>query len=159
MRLTMADTGRFWAAVQVDVEVPIEAPVLKVWQLMTQQVEKWWPISFCADKTRAKSFHWEMQLAGRMYEDWGNGDGWLWWTIYKLDSQNHLICAQGNMGNGVLLTDLTFTLHKRGSQTLLRIKEIVTGAIDDAAALEAGQIKGWNELFRDAFKPYAENSA
>ena len=48
---------------------------------LTQEVEKWWPKSFCMDPGRTIGFHMEFKLGGRMYEDWGDGNGWLWWTI------------------------------------------------------------------------------
>ena len=145
-----------WAKVRVDVDIPIAATPDLLWQTMTRDVSKWWPISFCANKDRAKSFHWEMTLGGRMYEDWGDGDGWLWWTIFKLDAKNHHLAASGNMGGGGCTSEIFFTLVPDGAHTILRVKEFVTGAIDDPAGLEAGQVQGWNELFRDAFKPYVE---
>jgi hypothetical protein len=91
-----------------------------------------------------------------MYEDWGDGNGWLWWTIFKLDTVNQIIAATGNMGGGALFNEVWFSVHAERKQSLLRIKEIVTGAIDDRASLKEGQVQGWNELFRDAFKPYVE---
>ena len=147
-----------WATVRIDLEIPIAASPALVWTALTRDVGKWWPISFCADKTRAKSFHWEMRLGGRMYEDWGDGDGWIWWTICKLDAVNHLIAASGNMGGGGMLSEVWFSLHPRQDQTLLRIKEVISGEIDDPAPLIKGQIDGWNELFGGAFKPYVEAS-
>ncbi len=147
-----------WRQVRVDVEVPVAAPPVKVWAAMTRDVSEWWPVSFCADPKRAKSFHWELKLGGRMYEDWGDGNGWMWWTIFKLDVVNHVLCATGNMGGGGMFTEIEFKLHAEGTQTVLRIKEIVSGPMDDPAALDAGQVQGWNTLFRDAFKMYVEKT-
>jgi len=148
-----------WATVRVDVEIPIDASAAKVWERMTVDVSKWWPISFCADPKRAKSFHWEMKIGGRMYEDWGAGNGWLWWTIYKLDAVNRVLCASGNMGGGGMLTEIQFKVEPEGEVSKLRITEIVSGAIGDAAKLEAGQVKGWKELFEDGFKAWLEKRA
>ena len=80
----------------------IEAPKAVVWHALIHDVNKWWPISFCADPTRTKAFHWELQLGGKMFEDWVNGQGRVWWTIFLLDLDRQVLAASGNMSNGML---------------------------------------------------------
>ena len=51
-------------AVEVELEFRINAPRPRVWQALTQQVERWWPKQFCAKPANAKAFRLENDVAG-----------------------------------------------------------------------------------------------
>ena len=137
------------------IEIDIAAPIETVWHALTQELSKWWPNSFCLDPQRARAFYMEFKLGGRMYEDWGDGDGWLWWTIYRIDSKNHLFTAAGYESRLAIHNwDIRLTA-KDARNTTLTIDDGHWGAMDVLKTV-AGHTHGWNELFRGAFKPYVE---
>ena len=43
-----------------------------------------------------------------------------------------------------------------GKRDTLEVQERITGVIEDPGRLQAGQIEGWNTLFRESFKSYLE---
>jgi hypothetical protein len=107
------------------------------------------------DPKRARGFHMEFKLGGRMYEDWGAGDGWIWWNIYRIDSANHLFCGAGYESH-LAIHSWEFRLISKGETTTLHIDDGHWGATDIERTVE-GHKEGWNELFVGAFKPYVEN--
>jgi uncharacterized protein YndB with AHSA1/START domain len=146
------------SAARNEIQIDLAAPIDVVWRVLTQDLSNWWPNSFCLDPTRVRGFHMEFKLGGRMYEDWGDGDGWLWWTIYRIDSQNHLFSAAGYESRLAIHSfDIRLTA-KDDRNTTLTIDDGHWGAIDGDKTVAAHEA-GWNELFRGAFKPYVEDLA
>lgn len=149
-------SARPFGAAQSDIEIEIAAPIDKVWRALTQELSSWWPRSFCLDPKRARGFHMEFKLSGRMYEDWGDGDGWLWWTIYKIDSANHTFSG-GGYESPLAIHTWEFSLTTAGAKTTLHIRDGHWGAIEVEQTVKAHE-GGWNELFAGAFKPYVERT-
>jgi hypothetical protein len=58
---------------QVELEIEIAASPRRVWKPLTEETPFWWPRDFYT-KPKAKGFHIEAKLGGKMYEDCG-GDG------------------------------------------------------------------------------------
>lgn len=136
------------------IEIQIHAPIENVWRALTRELSAWWPKSFCLDPKRARGFHMEFKLGGRMYEDWGDGDGWLWWTIHKIDSASHTFSGSG-LESPLAIHTWEFTLTSSGDTTTLHIDDGHWGAIDVEKTVE-GHRSGWNELFVGALRPYVE---
>jgi uncharacterized protein YndB with AHSA1/START domain len=140
---------------RVKLEVEIAASRQKVWRALTRELPKWWPKSFCTKRERAKGFQMEFRLGGRMFEDWGNGDGCLWWTINKIDTENFLFSAWGYEG-GAAMTVGQFQVLERGKESTLQISDATFGAADYIEGVHTSHLAGWKELFEEAFKPYME---
>ncbi|HEX3359116.1 MAG TPA: SRPBCC domain-containing protein [Tepidisphaeraceae bacterium] len=142
---------------KIKLEIPIAAPPKKVWRALTRDTDKWWPKTFCMNPKRAVAFRMEFRLGGRMYEDWGNGNGWLWWTIHKIDSENFTFSTSGYEGSAAITT-AHFQVLPKGTSSILQISDETFGAADYIKSVTASHMAGWKELFEGAFKPYAQRS-
>ena len=143
---------------ETELQIVINAPLPRTWQALTQELSQWWPKSFCTDPDRAQAMRIEFQLGGRVYEDWGNGDGWTWWTIFKLDAAHHRFAVIGYEETSIAHHAITFTLTADGAATTLHIADRTWGAIIPGDVIDSHR-EGWKQLFEGAFKPYAETSA
>ena len=63
-------------------EIAIAAPPARVWKALTGQVSSWWHPGFLREG--ALAFVIEPRVGGRVYEDWGGGQGLLWYTVVGL---------------------------------------------------------------------------
>jgi DNA-binding transcriptional ArsR family regulator/uncharacterized protein YndB with AHSA1/START domain len=69
--------------VRVEQEIAIAARPERVWQALVEEIGHWWPKDFYAGAD-AENFILEPRLGGRMYEDWGNGAGAVWYTVTEI---------------------------------------------------------------------------
>jgi uncharacterized protein YndB with AHSA1/START domain len=145
---------RGFACAEVHLAFTINAPRGKVWEALTRDISLWWPTDFCADPTRTKRFRMELKLGGRLWEDWGEGNGWVWWTIYKLDTPNHMFAGIGYQATSAAMTAIEFRLEGEGEQTTLCVFERLCGALE-SEDIVAGQTAGWTTLFA-SFRRYVE---
>ena len=148
------DSTHGFGVARTKMEMPIGAPQQRVWQALTQELEQWWPKSFCMNPNRVTSFRMEFKLGGRMYEDWGNGDGWLWWTIFKIDSQEMTFSAWGYESDASI-HKMQFAVRADGNKSVLIVGDEAFGSLD-AQQTSASHAAGWKELFEGAFRPYVE---
>jgi uncharacterized protein YndB with AHSA1/START domain len=155
--MTLATDNTSFSVCRVMFEIPIRAPRDRVWQALTTQAEAWWPRTFCANPARAKAFHLELKLGGRLYEDWGNGDGNVWWTIYKLDAANFTFACSGDFQSAVGIDQVEFSVEESAGGATLKIVENLWGAVGDEKSLRDQMTAGWTELFDKAFRPFVEN--
>ena len=70
-------TDHGFACADVNVAFTINAPRGKVWEALTRDINFWWPVHFCAVPERTKRFRMELKLGRRLWEDWGEGNGWV----------------------------------------------------------------------------------
>lgn len=140
-------------SVKIQLDIPIAAAPDKVWTALTRDVGRWWPRDFCIAPTRTRSFRIELKLGGRVYEDWGNGNGLVWWTINSLDAENHTFQALGYEGS-CICNSVRFSLQAVRKKTNLHITEQVWGDLPDHVVRI--HTEGWKTLFRDGFKVYVE---
>jgi uncharacterized protein YndB with AHSA1/START domain len=147
---------RGFASVDVHLAFVFNAQRGKVWEALTRDISNWWPVNFCADPERTKRFRMELKLGGRLWEDWGEGNGWVWWTIYKLDTANHMFAGVGYQATSAAMTAVEFRLEGEGEgeKTTLRLSERLCGALE-GEDIVAGQTAGWTTLF-ESFKRYVE---
>lgn len=148
-----ATPGEFRVAT-VEVEFTLNAPRAKVWKALTQQVASWWPKSFCMKPEQVKAFRVEFQLGGRMYEDWGGGEGWVWWNIVQIDSPRYFFTCQGVLSDVSSWDFVTFSLEERRKATVLKISDRMWGNMPKK--YERRHEDGWKVLFDGAFKPFVE---
>lgn len=142
-------------AARVEMEVEMAAPPDRVWRALVEEMGIWWPRSFYAGKD-TKAFVLEPRVGGRVYEDWGDGAGLLWFTVVSLDPPRalelagHLFPAYGGPATSLVRIELS---EGRG-KTLLRLTDAIHGhlAADTDAKLDAG----WKELFAKSLKTFVE---
>ena len=137
----------------VEMEIPINARKAKVWKALIDDTTLWWPKNFYTSP-KAKGFYIEPKLGGRMYEDWGGGNGLIWYTVFAIDAPDviHLSgCMTPPYGPSHNL--LVLRLEEKDGVTLVKLSDSTIGKVTDKCDKEAG----WKELFEGSFKPYAES--
>ncbi|MEM9596010.1 MAG: SRPBCC domain-containing protein, partial [Acidobacteriota bacterium] len=115
------------------VAIRIAATPEAVWQALTTDLAKWWPRSFyCGSSSRpdaSATILLEPWPGGRMWEDWGNGEGLLWGTVQtvvigqRLDFVGHTAPAWG--GPSTLCG--SYTLEADGDGTRVQLDEASFG--------------------------------
>jgi uncharacterized protein YndB with AHSA1/START domain len=142
--------------VLLQVEVPILAPLERVWHALVEDTGVWWPREFYTD-AQARSVVLEARPGGRMFEDWGEGGGRVWYTVMglqpgrMLELAGHLQPAMG--GPATSLVQVTLE-ERKGGGTLLRLVDALQGRVSDQSAVRAEE--GWRALLAGAFKTYVE---
>ena len=141
-------------SVEAKVEITIHASQKKVWAALVNEAARWWPKNFMSSE-KAKRFVIEPRLGGRVFEDNGGDEGFVWYTVVGLESPNTLQLA-GFMGppfGGPLLSLLRLTLSAVSTnETRLEVLDACVGEVRgcDTAA-------GWHEVFDDNFRVYVES--
>jgi uncharacterized protein YndB with AHSA1/START domain len=146
---TMQDvrTGR------VEMEITINAPRERVWQAMVEESADWWLPDFYTIKNAR--FIIEAWPGGRAYEDDGNGNGALWFTVMSvnapaaIDFSGYLYPAYG--GPAVTLITIRLEETEEGA-TRLKLTDGLLGRFNQEE-LE----HGWPYLFEDGLKKYVES--
>jgi DNA-binding transcriptional ArsR family regulator/uncharacterized protein YndB with AHSA1/START domain len=140
---------------QVELEIAIAAPVERVWKALIDQTTFWWPKDFYTSP-RAKGFHIEARLGGRMYEDWGDGAGVVWYQVFGFNPP-HSIDLQGCMAvpYGPAHTLLHLELAGSNTGTILKLSDSTIGLPKGDGT---SKLDGWKQLFEDGLKTYVETS-
>jgi uncharacterized protein YndB with AHSA1/START domain len=142
---------------QVELEIPVEAPRERVWKAFVEEIGQWWLKDFYAGPN-AQAFVLEPRLGGRMYEDWGDGAGLLWYTVIgidpprSLDLAGHLTPAFG----GPAKTYLRIAFEEDGGRTRLKISDSIFGRVTPASAEQFRA--GWEMLFGQGLKAWVEKA-
>ncbi len=142
-------------SVEANVEVTIHAAQQRVWDALVNETTHWWPKSFLTSE-RTKRFVIEPRLGGRVFEDFGGGEGATWYTVAGVESPN-LLMLVGHMGppfGGPLATLLRLALTPVGpNETKLEITDAAFGQVADCDTES-----GWREVFDENFRLYAESA-
>jgi len=142
-------------------EVAIAADPGAVWNALTSDIGQWWPRPFyCGGGTAAEPrFELEAFPGGRMWEDWGDGDGLLWAHVLQVQTGKRLELTgtTSPAWGGPTTWFGTFELSADGSGTRLRFSESGFGRVSEGAAEE--KEKGWRYLFGGVLKAHCEGRA
>jgi uncharacterized protein YndB with AHSA1/START domain len=142
-------------AIQIDLEVGIDAPPSLVWKGIIEQTSRWWPTEFYAT-AKPKGIVIEPRPGGRMYEDAGDG-GLLWYTVIAIDPPVSMTLA-GHLAppyGGPATSLMRLSLAPAGpSRTRLSVTDSVFGRLGPSSkkTIEAG----WRQLFGVALKEFLE---
>ena len=158
----MTKAGELGSA-QVELEIPIDAPRAEVWRALVDDIGLWWRKDFFYGEPRA--FLLEARPGGRLFEDWGDGRGMLWYTVVVVDAPSRLQMAghllPGSCGDSYGSTLLQLSLDEvRGrdgaARTVLRLSDSVFGVLapDIARSLDSG----WKALFGEGLKAHVERA-
>ena len=142
----------------VEVEVPVARPPEAVWKSLTEEIGAWWLDGFYGGAD-PKGFRLEAKLGGRMYEDWGDGNGLVWYTVMSLEPPKSLLLAGQITAafGGPASTTVQITLEPDGDGTKVRLSDDLCGRVTDESA---GKIEGgWRMLLTDGLKAHAESAA
>lgn len=147
--------------VEVVTEVRIAAPRDTVWSVLTQDPAPWWHPAYFTDPRGPErgAFHLEARLGGRMYEDWGDGQGLVWGTVIGLDRGRFLqvVGDSSPAWGGPSRNFQTFRLEDDGRGTKLRFEHVVYGRVSEATARSLDE--GWRFLFEHGLKRWCETGS
>lgn len=136
---------------RVELEVPIAAPPGDVWRALLRDTTLWWPCQFYTGP--AKGFHIEPHLGGKVYEDWGDGAGVVWYQVFainpgvSLDLQG---CLAVPYGPAISLLHLELAPVAAG--TVLKVSDSTIGEGHSSA----GKVDGWQQVFGGGLKAFVE---
>ena len=141
--------------IDLALEVRIQASRDKVWQALVQDTGKWWPASFYTG-AGGRNFVIEPQLGGRMYEDWGDGQGLVWATVLGIRDQEMLLLCGDTDGScgGPSRGFHKFELSADGDATVLKFTECAFGRTPEDSRQSLDE--GWRYLMGECLKPFVE---
>jgi uncharacterized protein YndB with AHSA1/START domain len=145
------------SVVEVVTEVRIAAPRDTVWSALTEAPARWWHPAFFTDPRGAqRGFHIEARLGGRMFEDWGDGQGLVWGTVIGLDRGRFLqiVGDSSPAWGGPSRNIQTFRLEDDGRGTRLRLESALFGRVSESAARSLDE--GWRYLLEQGLKRWCE---
>jgi DNA-binding transcriptional ArsR family regulator len=139
---------------RVELEIAIAAAPSRVWRALVDRTEAWWPRDFYTGP--AKGFHIEARIGGRVFEDWGDGAGVIWYHVFAMKPEVSLD-LQGAMGVpfGPAMTLLHLELAAHDSGTLLKVSDSTLGR----GGGRDEKLEGWRVVFSDGLKTFVEQPA
>lgn len=141
----------------LSLEVPIQAAPDAVWRALTDDIGRWWPgVFFCGSGPGSPRFVLEPRVGGRMYEDWGNGEGLQWATVVNVHRGKRLELhgVVGPAWGGPTAWYAAFEFIADGKGTRLKFSESGYGRITQDSLRE--KEKGWRFLWEGALRAYLE---
>ncbi|HXV90314.1 MAG TPA: SRPBCC domain-containing protein [Gemmatimonadales bacterium] len=141
----------------IKLQVEIAAAPAVVWRSLTAGIGEWWPKMFYVGAS-PKRFAIEPRVGGRVFEDWGDGEGSLFGTVTVFDEHRMLQWA-GDMSadfGGPARSVTTFRLQSGadGKSTVVAFRDTPFGLLSDDAM--QGLEQGWRWLLTDCLKPFLE---
>jgi len=134
-------------------EIVMAAPPARVWQALTTESPAWWPKDFHTS-ARAQRFLIDPVLGGRVYEDFGDGDGLVWYSVIGVEAGRELVLAGHLLPpfGGPAVTALRLTLSAHSAGTVLRVQDDRFGALSGESPVD-----GWRLVFDAGLRQYVES--
>ena len=134
-------------------EVVMAAPPARVWQALTTETPAWWPKDFHTS-ARAQRFVIEPVLGGRVFEDFGGGDGLLWYSVIGVEANRELVLSGHLLPpfGGPAVTALRLSLSAETDGTLFRVQDDRFGSLDGKSPVD-----GWRLVFDVGLRKYVES--
>ena len=139
----------------VVLEVRIAATRQRVWRALVEETSSWWHRDFYAGRDPV-GFHFEPRLGGRMWEDWGDGQGLVWATVIGVRREELLQLSgllDASFGGPAGLIS-TWKLTPDGTETVVRFEETTWGAASEATRKSLDV--GWHFLIERCLKTWIE---
>ena len=139
----------------IEQDLEFQAPVKKVFDALTKDINKWWDSEHSIGGEKTKKFVCEPKLGGKFYEIWGEGEGSVWGTVTEVKKNVRLeIC--GTMGAmGATWCKMGYDLEPNGKSTRVKFTHHGMGTFDEDVA--SNYREGWTSLF-GMLKEYVEKS-
>ncbi|MEM9919687.1 MAG: helix-turn-helix domain-containing protein [Bacteroidota bacterium] len=152
---TMGNLEKQLQSITVNVDLQIDASPVKVWKALTEQTSDWWLEEFFTN-LKTKEILIETKLGGLMYENTGEGEGFVWANVVGIDIP-HSIQLKGLLTpafGGPAISFLRIELRAVEKATRLRLSDDVFGDIspDLPMLLEVR----WRRLLEDGLKRFVE---
>ncbi len=153
----MGESSKIVTTTTVFIELAINAKKSRVWQALTTETGKWWKKDFYTNP-KTREFVLESRLGGLMYEDAGEDEGLVWASVIGIDSPNSLQ-LKGQLSpkyGGPAISFMKIQLEDAKGTTILKMSDTIFGSIPDN--LQQNLTEGWQAIFEDGLKPYAEKA-
>jgi DNA-binding transcriptional ArsR family regulator/uncharacterized protein YndB with AHSA1/START domain len=134
----MAETIR---TVRLEAELSFDAAPERVFAALTKETLGWFPHSYGGERTRAVVM--EERAGGALYEDWGDGAGYLYGHVTEWDPP-HSLSFRSRVMPGSLM-DTRYDISQAGSRTVLKMSKVATGPM---TAEEAQGIRQFGDIMR-----------
>ncbi|MEM7442274.1 MAG: metalloregulator ArsR/SmtB family transcription factor [Pseudomonadota bacterium] len=140
--MTEANASKF-REVHIEQAHDIAAPVEIVFDALVNKVSQWWRPPF-VHRPETKQLTLEPHLGGRLYEDWGDGDGMVLGFVTTLKRPEELRVT-GSIGmRGPVSGEVRFELAEEHGGTRINLSHQALGVTDEEN--EANYRGGWEEL-------------
>lgn len=138
--------------VRIETELSFKATPQRVHAALTGEKLDWFPHSYGGEKTLRVVM--EPRVGGLHYEDWGNGEGYLYGHVTEW-APPHKVGLRGRIGPGVVL-DTSYEISAVEGQAVLRMSKVATGPMTEE---EAAGIKKFGDIanFEDALRKVIES--
>lgn len=140
---------------EITVETVIDAPPGEVWRALVKNTAAWWHEDYFIG-SGPRTMIIEPKVGGRLYEDWGEGQGAVWATVTGVKTGEWLLLS-GELtkdfgGPARVLTQ--FRLAEEGAGTRLTLTDCVYGRVGQETARSLDT--GWQQLLGQCLKGYVE---
>lgn len=136
---------------QIEQKITIHAPVSKVFESLTKDINDWWAYRLCGNDS-ILSF--EPTLGGNFIETGSDNNAALWGTVNYIEAP-YEIRLQGLLGmKGAVNSSYTFKLEENGDNTTLTLSHDAVGLLDPE--WRNAHEGGWEELLGKFLKAYVE---
>jgi uncharacterized protein YndB with AHSA1/START domain len=123
----------------VDLDVRIDAEPARVFAAIVDDTGAWWGAPYLHGPARAIVV--EAAVGGRVYEDWGDGEGALWANVTQIRF-GRLLEMTGRFGG--MPSVVTFRLEPDGGGTRVAVRQEWLVPVDGAVA--QNYARGWKDL-------------
>ena len=140
-------------AFRVEQEVTIQGSPARVFDALTKEVSAWWGMPHMYSE-EARDIILEPNVGGRLFEDWGNGEGVLYATV-TIARRPEWLRLTGPIGiRGAVAGVVDIMLEPKGQATVVRLSHRVVGEV--TGETEASYDRGWKSLLGEGLKPFVE---
>ena len=137
---------------RVDMDVPIDAPVDRVFATITTRFDDW----MRGERNESMNLTLEPFPGGRLWRDLGDGAGHFWGHVQVIKPPTLLEIAGPLFISAPSLSHLTFRLEEAGAGTRLQFSHRAVGVFP--AEVGEGVTEGWNKVIVDTLKPLCEGT-
>lgn len=149
--IAMSDPTKLGSSFQIEQEVLIRAPRLRVFDAITRDIGQWWAFRLAEHGSQLIL---EPQVGGRFYEDLGDGEGALWGTVTRI-KRPEILRLSGPLGMTTPVVSVyTYELSDSDGGTLLKLSHHVVG--EPSPKWEESHRRGWGQLLNRYLKAYVE---
>ena len=138
------------------VKITVLQDVAHTWEYFFNQISNWWPKSYFTSE-RTLRFQIETFIGGRMFEDFGEGDGLIWANVIGVDYLKS-VDLRGSLTRsfgGPAITFGRFEVSSENGSTTLSYTCDFIGDIE-SESIESIR-EGWQSLLEKHFKPYCRS--
>jgi len=138
--------------VRIESQLRFDAPPERVFAALTGDTTAWFPHSYGGELTKRVVV--EPRVGGAHYEDWGDGQGYLYGHVTQWRPPSHF-SLRGRVTPGSIL-DTVYEITEDGEQSVLRMSKVATGPMTEE---QAGGISRFGDIanFADDLRKVVES--